>query len=376
MIAHYPRPRILDKIPCDRHTVIEASAGTGKTYTIEHMVVELLLRKRNSARLNEILVLTFTERAATELRRRIRSKIEDILLEPCGEKRCHHDKRAGVWHIDDEVQRRLTESLFSFDSATIGTIHGFFGRVLKEHAFANQRLFTGTLEGGQTLFGRAFKTALRHSLARQPGEVADLLALWLERSRQGIDALEAILYKCHASRREILPTFAADLIRRELETNLLFEIDLADETETFMAALKTAGVKHGSTVKAIVTRLTVLSDLIQATGRGWATALDDGFQESLDFICEKIDKRDLGSGRSRELADAIVRLRNLLVSLRAAIVQTSLPVVRDALAHRKATTGEFDYDDLIADVARALDGPRGDDLVRAMRERYRFALID
>ena len=111
MTSHYPRPRILDKIPRDRHAVIEASAGTGKTYTIEHMVVELLLRKRNSARLNEILVLTFTERAAAELRRRIRSKIEEILLEPCQEKRCHHDKRSGVWHIDDVVQQRLTQSL-------------------------------------------------------------------------------------------------------------------------------------------------------------------------------------------------------------------------------------------------------------------------
>ena len=57
--------------------MIEASAGTGKTYTIEHLVVDFLLRGR--VPLNEILVLTFTERAATELRERIRSKIEEIL---------------------------------------------------------------------------------------------------------------------------------------------------------------------------------------------------------------------------------------------------------------------------------------------------------
>lgn len=96
MKSHYPRPRILDRIPLDRHAVIEASAGTGKTYTIEHMVVELLLRKQKSARLNEILILTFTERAAAELRRRIRSKIEEILLESCQEKQCHHDTCEGL----------------------------------------------------------------------------------------------------------------------------------------------------------------------------------------------------------------------------------------------------------------------------------------
>ena len=195
-------------------------------------------------RINEILVLTFTERAAAELRRRIRSKIEEILVDPCQEERCHHDKRSGVWPIDDESRRRLTQSLFSFDSATIGTIHGFFGQVLVEHAFTNRRLFTGTLEDGQTLYGRAFKTALRRSLARQPSDAADLLRLWLERSQLGIDTLEAILYKCHASRRLILPPFSADNIHRELDTSPLFQIDLAAETERFLVSIKAAGVKN------------------------------------------------------------------------------------------------------------------------------------
>ena len=80
MTAHFPRPAILDRISHGHHAVIEASAGTGKTYTIEHMVVDLILRGR--VPLTEILVLTFTERAAAELRQRIRSKIEAILAFP------------------------------------------------------------------------------------------------------------------------------------------------------------------------------------------------------------------------------------------------------------------------------------------------------
>ena len=50
--------------------------------------------------------------------------------------------------------------------------------------------------------------------------------------------------------------------------------------------------------------------------------------------------------------------------------------MREVLERHKAATGEFDFDDLIAGVARALDGPHGEELVRAMRARYRFALID
>ena len=71
-----------------------------------------------------------------------------------------------------------------------------------------------------------------------------------------------------------------------------------------------------------------------------------------------------------------MQLDRSLVSLKAAIVQTSLPIVREVLERHKATTGEFDYDDQIKGVALALDGRHGDELVRAMRARYRFALID
>ena len=62
--------------------------------------------------------------------------------------------------------------------------------------------------------------------------------------------------------------------------------------------------------------------------------------------------------------------------MEAAIVQTSLPIVRDVLERHKASTGEFDFDDQIQGVTHALNGVHGNELVRAMRARYRFALID
>ena len=77
MSTKYPRPAILETIPRDRHVVIEASAGTGKTYTIEHLVVDLLMP--GGVTIEEILVLTFTERAAAELRKRIRGVLVKIL---------------------------------------------------------------------------------------------------------------------------------------------------------------------------------------------------------------------------------------------------------------------------------------------------------
>src|ERR1700677_2625290 len=105
MTAHFPRPEILDKIPQGRHAVIEASAGTGKTYTIEYKVVDLILR--GHVPLTEILVLTFTERAASELRQRIRSKIEEILALPVDHGERHGDPVTGYWLIDERARQDL-----------------------------------------------------------------------------------------------------------------------------------------------------------------------------------------------------------------------------------------------------------------------------
>jgi exodeoxyribonuclease V beta subunit len=52
------RPEVLRGLPLDRHAVIEASAGTGKTFTLEHLVVELLLA--TDVTLDRLLVVTFT----------------------------------------------------------------------------------------------------------------------------------------------------------------------------------------------------------------------------------------------------------------------------------------------------------------------------
>ena len=96
--------------------------------------------------------------------------------------------------------------------------------------------------GGWTRsFDRAFKTALRRSLARRPGDAAELLGYWLDHSQDGIDGLEDLLWKCHSSRRLILPSFSLATFRREVEFNRLFEIDLETEAERFKKALQGGG---------------------------------------------------------------------------------------------------------------------------------------
>ena len=74
-LVRYRKPPQLAQLGL-RHAVVEASAGTGKTYILEHLVVDLLLSR--GATIDQILVVTFTEKATAELSTRIRRKLEEL----------------------------------------------------------------------------------------------------------------------------------------------------------------------------------------------------------------------------------------------------------------------------------------------------------
>jgi exodeoxyribonuclease V beta subunit len=91
---------------------LEASAGTGKTFAIEHLVVRLLLEGEGMA-LPEILAVTFTREAAFEMKSRIRANLEKL---------------------QEQGNRRAREALLLFDEIQVFTIHGFCHRILSEFA--------------------------------------------------------------------------------------------------------------------------------------------------------------------------------------------------------------------------------------------------
>ncbi len=109
--------------------LLEASAGTGKTFTIEHLVTRLLIEKQ--LRLSQILTVTFTRAAARDLRVRIRSCIENGISALKNNTEEAPDYLKAI--LDKEqALTSLTEALFCFDEAQIFTIHGFCARALKE----------------------------------------------------------------------------------------------------------------------------------------------------------------------------------------------------------------------------------------------------
>lgn len=111
------RPFDWETAPLDDNILLEASAGTGKTYTLERLVLRYITERRLP--LSALLVVTFTNQAAREMQERIRR----LLILRSKEE-------------EDETRRALLkEALTDFDSASILTIHGFCLRVLQGWPF-------------------------------------------------------------------------------------------------------------------------------------------------------------------------------------------------------------------------------------------------
>ena len=147
------------RLPLTGERLIEASAGTGKTFTIAALYLRLLLGLGGSAAfprpltVEELLVVTFTEAATEELRGRIRSNIHELriaclrettdnplyarLLDEIADK-----KQAAQWLLLAERQ---------MDEAAVFTIHGFCQRMLSLNAFESGMLFEQQLIEDESL---------------------------------------------------------------------------------------------------------------------------------------------------------------------------------------------------------------------------------
>ena len=168
----------------DRFVVVEASAGTGKTYFLEHRVVDLVLA---GAELGQILLVTFTDKAVAELRLRIRDLLDRLARQT-------ESVPDGAWELDDAARARLRDAVIAFDHAPIFTIHGFCYRILVEDAFAAQRLFVQTQIADEVAFDRAFVALLRERFAVASPD-RELLGAYLSRG-DTVDKLRSLLLAC------------------------------------------------------------------------------------------------------------------------------------------------------------------------------------
>ncbi|MEJ2130426.1 MAG: UvrD-helicase domain-containing protein, partial [Gammaproteobacteria bacterium] len=139
---------VLDPLtfPLDGTRIIEASAGTGKTYTISSLYLRLLLGDAapvEDLTADRILVVTFTDAATQELRERIRERVLDLRRAVLTGEYADDFTEGLLAKVADkpDTLECLQLALQQMDEAAICTIHAFCYRMLREHAFESGSLF-------------------------------------------------------------------------------------------------------------------------------------------------------------------------------------------------------------------------------------------
>jgi len=169
---------IAHEMPLQGIHLIEASAGTGKTYNITRIYIRLLLEKKLTVQ--QILVMTFTKDATEEIRGRIDDfirlalsqwhelKVNDAFFESISSK-----------IIDEEAHFLLKQALLFLDEAAIFTIHGFCKNVLTQYAFESGVSFNANMDSEpQSIVKQAVQDWYRFIASDNPQAFLQVIEFW------------------------------------------------------------------------------------------------------------------------------------------------------------------------------------------------------
>jgi len=376
---------------------IEASAGTGKTFTLATLVVRLVLER--ALPVERILAVTFTEAATQELRSRVRKRLvlaADVaagIVPADGPGEAQLTAQLLQAHLDasgedlTQVARRLRLAADSIDQAAVFTIHGFCARVLREHALESGQGFDPPeLLANDIGLREAVAADLWRAHAIDADSVADLESLWGNPQALAAD-LPALVRqpRLRPEPGKALPPDPQPQLEAAGRELLQAGLAHADDLREALLSAVAGKVLHGGSYKAAW-----IEDLF-AQLRRWCQAGEPHVPFAHSKLAQlyratllKCTSKD-GAGKTPDsplcaAVEAYAQAVEQVSAYREARCVAMLHQVRADARRRLATLKRQlrvqTYDDLIDDVANALDGPHADELARRLREQYAIALVD
>ncbi|MGB7755900.1 MAG: exodeoxyribonuclease V subunit beta [Salinisphaera sp.] len=387
----HPLPFDAATLPLSGLRLIEASAGTGKTFSLAGLYLRLIVEEHASVR--DVLVMTFTRAATQELRERIRARLADaariahapeLAVPGNAEHAFTQAIIAGCDEAPEALARRLADAAARVDEATIVTIHGFAQRAATENAFESALAFDrGDAIDDPSLYREAAADYWRAHVFGAEASAGDVLALWPSPDAL-YETIRPVLFRTHAQLagidHERLATLQAQLAAHWPGTAEPLADALAEACEADALKkndpLNMALAAHDSPRDAVA----VLDrQIVDALAIGAVPALG-AWVKTFDDPASQFKKTPKScqtyAAPLAELA-ALPLLAEIQPLARLVAIDRAVAAVRDRAAARKIERRQYSYDDLIVALHAALTHERtGHALADALHARWPYALVD
>ncbi len=367
----------------DSDLLVEASAGTGKTYALTTLVARLVVE--SGWRIDDLLIVTFTVAATGELRTRVRSAMRDALEVARG-----NDEGDGLardlvrrWRAEridqDEIESRLASAIRDFDRANVMTIHGFCQRVLTQFAFDARIPFGFGVSGDDKAdVAAAVRDFWRQHIAPEPIPLLEVA----QSDGFRLDALGEWVGAHHAKPSVIrgVTDFAdgyasANAARLNAFQAVRKAWDDLEQRERFLEALETLRWNQNQNAD----RLEEVLDAFDANDSDLLPLRHAGYF-GRQALSRKLSKRrpqrlpDIPLyDRFDELGASADKMLELWLPDRR---QRLLEDARKSLRHDTWKHRRLSFNALLTELDHALAGAPGAALAERIRARYPVALID
>ncbi len=364
------RPEILGKIGDSRYVLLEASAGTGKTYTMASMVADLVIKGHD---ISSILLMTFTELATKELKERIRSRLNELLRVKNSEK-----PESAYWAIGPKERERLKMAINNFDSVNINTIHGFCRSILASFPILSGKALSDRLVDEKNYLKTALSNTLRAVAEGRPEDYGDayayhLLAKYLQSSsgEKLLGHLSSLLTATHDYKSPLEPSIYNRAENKD-NIDLIFRaaFEIADIINALRPQKKFPNTKLS---RPLLSALGLIAGESLSMEEKLAVIVSDFRTSALELLP---DLRDKNLITLQQEATYIAALKKI-PSLYSCVIELLDEQVKQELSRLKFLDGATSFDDLLKVVDEKLAAKEtGPLFCKKLREKYPVCLID
>ena len=359
-------------------TLLEASAGTGKTFALARIFLRLVVEE--GVEVGKILTVTFTKAATEELRGRIRELLVVALASFQGEKNQDEDptitrlKELESVPVEESI-RRLRLAITCFDEAIISTIHGFCQRVLAENSLETNCLFDAELDqSSAALVADAVRDYWRANFSEANPLISAVASIEKIKPASVIE-----FYKKLPSTQDYEIGFSRGQSIDEIQGNLFeifdrLKISWNEGKEEYLEFVATKIRKYTASKKALIHRA-LLDDVFLYDQR-----VTPAFVEVFEFVRASKLKllKDFEDEPKPTFSLVAEELWSAVESFSHVLRADTVNFIDRKISTWKSERGILSFDDLLSVTADAVSRQDrvGESLRQSLRRSFQVAMID